>query len=385
MIRDGLDRGRFHLVFQPVVSARTGQLKGFESLLRMVDNDGHVISPKDFVPVAEDIGLITPIGTWALREACRTAGYWPENLSVAVNLSPAQFVALTTRDETISQVVAHVLAETGLKPERLELEITEGLFLEHSDIVMRELEALKALGVAIVLDDFGTGYSSLAYLWKFPFDKLKIDQSFVHLLTKGDVKMTSFVRTIASLGHTLNLKVTAEGIETYEQAAFVRALGVDSIQGFLFGRPRPSTELDEWILDPQQVIAIDLPYAETSPLVPDPMPPIVAAPPRPDTAALSRPDTAALPPSNSTRLTERTPIRAPYQPKPRALTSGSPATAPKADAEPVPVVDSAPEAEDRRPQPPAMTALQAATMGRYSGGVRVTVRPGIVRPAPSKV
>jgi EAL domain-containing protein (putative c-di-GMP-specific phosphodiesterase class I) len=186
--------------------------------------------------------LIVKIGAWVLREACRTAATWPENLTVAVNLSPAQFAA------GVSGVVAAALKETGLAAHRLELEITETLLLGNSETIMAELKALKAMGVAIVMDDFGTGYSSLSYLWRFPFDKIKIDRSFMQGFDGSNRDAKTVVKTIIALGRELNMRVTVEGVETAAQAAFLDKVDGDQAQGYFFGRPIPASEVGAHIL-----------------------------------------------------------------------------------------------------------------------------------------
>jgi EAL domain-containing protein (putative c-di-GMP-specific phosphodiesterase class I) len=201
-----------------------------------------VIPPLEFIPVAEDLGLIGKIGAWVLREACRTAATWPDTLSVAVNLSPAQFSA------GFSGEVAAALNETGLTANRLELEITETLLLGNSQVIMAELHALKAMGVAIVMDDFGTGYSSLSYLWQFPFDKIKIDRSFMQGFDGHSRNAGTVVKTLIALGRELNMRVTVEGVETAAQAAFLDKIGGDQAQGYFFGRPVPSSEVSAHIL-----------------------------------------------------------------------------------------------------------------------------------------
>ena len=188
-----------------------------------------------FIPVAEDLRLIDKIGAWVLREACRAAATWPDNLTVAVNLSAAQFLA-----GGVSHVVAAALEEAGLAPHRLELEITETLLLGNSEVIMSELQTLKAMGVAIVMDDFGTGYSSLSYLWRFPFDKIKIDRSFMQGFEKSSRDAKTVVKTIIALGRELNVRVTVEGVETATQAAFLDTVDGDQVQGFYFGRPVPA-------------------------------------------------------------------------------------------------------------------------------------------------
>ncbi|MGA2041886.1 MAG: EAL domain-containing protein [Roseiarcus sp.] len=242
-IREGLLGDRFELYFQPAVQMPERRVVGFEALLRLRDDRGVPIPPTIFIPIAEQIGLIGPIGTWVLREACKTAKSWPDNLKVAVNLSPAQFAA----GDIYATVVA-ALADSGLEPQRLELEITEGLLLQDSDAVMDQLRKLKDFRIGIVMDDFGTGYSSLGYLWKFPFDKLKIDRTFMQALDADDHENAeTIVRTIIDLGQSLNMTVTVEGVENERQIVFVEAGGCDQIQGYYFARPLPASDLAAYI------------------------------------------------------------------------------------------------------------------------------------------
>ena len=207
---------RFELHYQPLFEISEHRLIGFEALIRLPAEDGTLIPPLVFIPVAEELRLIDKIGAWVLREACCTAATWPENLTVAVNLSPAQFSA-----GSVSDIVAAALKEAGLAPHRLELEITETLLLGDSETIMAELHSLKAMGVAIVMDDFGTGYSSLSYLWRFPFDKIKIDRSFMQGFNGSGRDARTVVKTIIALGRELNMRVTVEGVENAKQAAFL--------------------------------------------------------------------------------------------------------------------------------------------------------------------
>jgi diguanylate cyclase (GGDEF)-like protein/PAS domain S-box-containing protein len=243
IIRDAVLRDRFELHYQPLFELAERRLIGFEALIRLPAEDGTLIPPLVFIPVAEDLGLIDKIGAWVLREACRNAAAWPENLTVAVNLSPAQFLA-----GGVSNIVAAALKEAGLVPHRLELEITETLLLGNSEAIMAELQTLKAMGVAIVMDDFGTGYSSLSYLWRFPFDKIKIDRSFMQGFEGSSRDAKTVVKTIIALGRELNMRVTVEGVETATQADFLDAVDGDQAQGFFFGRPVPASEVSAAIL-----------------------------------------------------------------------------------------------------------------------------------------
>ena len=216
IIRDAVLHDRFELHYQPLFEMSERRLIGYEALIRLPAEDGTLIPPLVFIPVAEDLQLIDKIGAWVLREACRTAATWPEHLTVAVNLSPAQFLA-----GRISDIVAAALKAAGLAAHRLELEITETLLLGNSEAIMAELQTLKAMGVAIVMDDFGTGYSSLSYLWRFPFDKIKIDRSFMQGFDGSGRDVKTVVKTIIALGRELNMRVTVEGVETATQAAFL--------------------------------------------------------------------------------------------------------------------------------------------------------------------
>jgi diguanylate cyclase (GGDEF)-like protein len=243
VIRDAVLHDRFELHYQPLFEISERRLIGFEALIRLPAENGALIPPLVFIPVAEDLQLIDKIGAWVLREACRTAATWPEHLTVAVNLSPAQFVA-----GSVSDIVAAALKEAGLAAHRLELEITETLLLGNSETIMAELQLLKAMGVAIVMDDFGTGYSSLSYLWRFPFDKIKIDRSFMQGFEGSSRDAKTVVKTIIALGRELNMRVTVEGVETATQAAFLDKADGDQAQGFFFGRPVPASEVNADIL-----------------------------------------------------------------------------------------------------------------------------------------
>jgi diguanylate cyclase (GGDEF)-like protein len=233
-LRRALDTNAFQLAYQPLFSFHDKTLLGFETLLRWPDGWAPK-SPAEFIPVAEESGLIVPIGAWVLRMACKTAAAWTKPLKVAVNLSPVQF-----RHGDIVATVKEALEISGLDPARLELEVTEGIWIQNSDAVLEQLAHLRAIGISIALDDFGTGYSSLAYLWKFPFDVVKIDRSFVTAM-QIDPKADAIVKTIVALGKTLFLTVTAEGVETSAQAQTLSAAGCDHVQGYLFGRPLSAT------------------------------------------------------------------------------------------------------------------------------------------------
>jgi EAL domain-containing protein (putative c-di-GMP-specific phosphodiesterase class I) len=238
-LRRALAGGEFELHYQPLVDISADKISGFESLLRWRHPEKGMISPAEFIPVAEDIGLITPLGEWVLREACNEAVKWPTDVKVAVNLSPVQF-----RSRNLVQVVISALAQSGLSPKRLELEITESIFLAETEANLAILHQLRELGVRISMDDFGTGYSSLSYLRSFPFDKIKIDRSFVKDLAERP-DCVAIVRAISGLGRSLNITTTAEGVETIDQFDWLRAEGCNEVQGFLFSAARPAAEVAE--------------------------------------------------------------------------------------------------------------------------------------------
>ncbi|OKO74077.1 PAS-domain containing protein [Bradyrhizobium sp. AS23.2] len=239
-LRTALERREFHLVFQPQVRLDSSELTGFEALLRWMHPSRGFVSPVEFIPIAEENGLIVPIGEWVLRTACATAVSWPD-VTVAVNLSPVQF-----RSRGLVTMVTSALAEAGLPPRRLELEVTETALLDDSEATIEILHQLRALGVRVSLDDFGVGYSSLSYLRKFPFDRIKIDRSFVGTLGESP-ESVAIVRTIASLGSVLGVETTAEGVETIEQLDFVRECGCTAVQGYYFGKPCPAAEVGRTI------------------------------------------------------------------------------------------------------------------------------------------
>jgi diguanylate cyclase (GGDEF)-like protein/PAS domain S-box-containing protein len=230
-LRGALEAGEFHLVYQPQIRLDNGQLTGFEALLRWDNPRRGAISPVDFIPVAEETGLIVSIGEWVLRTACATAAQWPSYVTVAVNLSPVQF-----RSRGLAAMVTSALAATGLAPHRLELEVTESALLQDDAATIAILHQFRALGIRVSMDDFGVGYSSLSYLRKFPFDKIKIDRSFVGTLGET-VGSEAIVRTVANLGINLGMTTTAEGIETAEQLEVIRRAGCTEGQGYYFSRP----------------------------------------------------------------------------------------------------------------------------------------------------
>ena len=236
-LRSALAGGQLVMFYQPLFATDGEELVGYEALLRWDHPDRGMVSPGEFIPLAESAGLIDNIGLWALRRACTDASQWPAPLTVAVNLSAKQFAS-----GRLVRQVARTLADSGLAPERLGLEITESLLMTNSEQVMQTLRRLGALGVSIAMDDFGTGYSSLAYLWRFPFDKLKIDQVFTRNMVQ-DPKVAMIVRSIITLAHSLDMRVNAEGIEDPQQMALLQSLGCDELQGFLLGKPGPHGSL----------------------------------------------------------------------------------------------------------------------------------------------
>jgi diguanylate cyclase (GGDEF)-like protein/PAS domain S-box-containing protein len=240
-LRRALAGGEFDIAYQPQISLATNELIGFEALLRWNHPVRGPVSPAEFIPVAEEIGLIIPIGQWVMRQACVEAAKWPGALKVAVNLSPVQF-----RGRGLVAAVTQALAAANLPAKRLELEITEAVLMEHNDANLSTLHQLRALGTRIAMDDFGTGYSSLSYLRSFPFDKIKIDRSFVFDSITGQ-QGEAIIRTIAELGSTLGIETTAEGIETAEQLALVRRAGCTEGQGYLIGRPCSRAKALEFI------------------------------------------------------------------------------------------------------------------------------------------
>ncbi|ODT72672.1 MAG: hypothetical protein ABS75_02355 [Pelagibacterium sp. SCN 63-23] len=229
-LRLALQRDELRLMFQPLFGIDENRVTCVEALLRW-DHDERTISPAEFIPVAEETGLIVPIGEWVLHEACKAAAAWPETVHVAVNLSPVQF-----RNKGLVGQVRQALAAARLAPTRLELEITESLLLTESETTIAALHELRAMGVRISMDDFGTGYSSLSYLRSFPFDKIKIDRSFMRDLTSRSDSQ-AIIKAVIGLGQALGMSTTAEGVETEEQLALVRAHGVSEVQGFLFSPP----------------------------------------------------------------------------------------------------------------------------------------------------
>ena len=244
-LRAALVRDEFELHYQPVFDAKTRQPCGVEALVRWRHSSEGLIPPDRFIPLAEETGLIEPLGEWILEKACKDAVLWPDNIKIAVNLSALQF-----RTGKLFDVILCALVESGLPPERLELEITESVLMQNIDNNSVILQQLKNIGVSIVLDDFGTGYSSLSYLTTFPFDKIKIDKSFTRGLT-NNAGCAASVASVLTLARGLDMVVTAEGIETEQQFELLRIAGVHQMQGYLFARPCPVSELNFIALEQQ--------------------------------------------------------------------------------------------------------------------------------------
>jgi len=241
-LRKALPDGEFELYYQPVVNLASNAISGFEALIRWNHPEKGMVSPASFIPLAEEIGFIVPIGEWVIRQACTTAAQWPGELHVAVNISAVQF-----RSPGLMQVIVGALAASGLHPSRLEIEITETVLLHNREATLEVLHQLRALGVRIALDDFGTGYSSLTYLQSFPFDKIKIDRSFVKDITESAGSL-NIVRAVAALANGMGMTATAEGVETKEQRDSIISEGCTEMQGFLFSKPLPANEIERLFL-----------------------------------------------------------------------------------------------------------------------------------------
>ncbi len=238
-LRRALRTNELYLDYQPQFNLESGKLSGYEALVRWWHPTEGDMPPSTFIPIAEETGLIAPLGEWILRTACTYAATWEDDLTLAVNLSPAQF-----KTQDIEALVKKVLAETGLEPHRLELEITEATLLQNTDAVMETLTRLDQLGVSIAMDDFGTGYSSLSYLTRFPVKKIKIDRSFIETLGVSP-QTSAIVSSIVGLGQSLHVTITAEGVETEDQAEMLKRWGCDQVQGDFYGRPEPEVPESE--------------------------------------------------------------------------------------------------------------------------------------------
>ncbi len=235
-MRKALVNEEFVVYFQPINDAKTKAIRSFEALVRWRHPERGMISPAEFIPLAERTGLIVPLGEWVLRAACQEAMRWPPDVRLSVNLSACQF-----KVDDLTESIRNALAVTGLAAQRLELEITELVLLDECQDNLAILHQLRGLGARIAMDDFGTGYSSLSYLRSFPFDKIKIDQSFVKNIDQRDAR--EIVRAVASLGQTLGVTTTAEGVETEDQLAMMIEYGCSEVQGYLFSRPVPASHV----------------------------------------------------------------------------------------------------------------------------------------------
>jgi diguanylate cyclase (GGDEF)-like protein/PAS domain S-box-containing protein len=251
-LRDALAEGQISLNYQPLVNTETNTVVAMEAVMRWMHPELGPISPALFIPIAEESNQIAQLGEWALRRACEEAAQWPGNVKVSVNVSPAQFA-----NENLPVLVTQALAQSGLPPELLELELTESIFLNDSDSVDGMFAALKSIGIRLALDDFGTGYSSLGYLRKAPFDKIKIDQSFIRGVTEPGSRNVAIIKAIVSLAEALDMDTTAEGIEAHDELNLMRELKVSQIQGFIYSKPisgedaLAAMESGEWIIDPE--------------------------------------------------------------------------------------------------------------------------------------
>ena len=255
MLRGALDRGEFSLVYQAIISVKDKKLKGFEALIRWNNSELGRVSPVQFIPIAEQIGLISDIGTWVLRESTQQLKVWQVKyqrpLLMSINVSPRQF-----QDESILTAIKAVIKQTGLQASSIQLEVTEGLFLSASDRTIGIITALKDFGIKLALDDFGTGYSSLSYLNQLPFDVIKVDKSFVDGLVDNE-RDRKMVKAIISIAHGLSMEVVVEGVETPQQVHELQSMMADSIQGYYYSQPLPAKEAESRFLASTDVVAID--------------------------------------------------------------------------------------------------------------------------------
>lgn len=237
-----IENGQFELYYQPLFNTQQHKINGFEALIRWNHPEKGMVPPIEFIPLAEETGLIVQIGEWVIKEACHQAAHWPEHIRVAVNISPVQF-----RTKGLHAVLIQALSQSGLAPERLELEITESLLIDNVEDTLKSLHSLREMGVRVALDDFGTGYSSLSYLRSFPFDKIKIDQSFIVDIL-SDKGSAAIVQAITGLAAALGMETIAEGVERNEQAEMLRRNGCDNIQGYLLSKPVPISDVNALIV-----------------------------------------------------------------------------------------------------------------------------------------
>jgi EAL domain-containing protein (putative c-di-GMP-specific phosphodiesterase class I) len=249
-LRKALGRDEMELHYQPVVDSRSERVVSFEALVRWNSADHGFVSPGKFIPLAEDTRLIVPIGKWVMRRACEEARNWPDHVKVNVNVSPEQLLEPDFHDD-----VVEALAASGLRPERLEVEVTESIFLRDASVARNALEQVMALGCSVALDDFGTGYSSLGYIRKLRFSTIKVDRTFVQGAAQGSAESLAIINAVVAMAKSLDMTTTAEGVETAEEAELIRNLGCDKIQGYYFGRPMPSVEAQRLFADPRQLRA----------------------------------------------------------------------------------------------------------------------------------
>ncbi|MDO8360669.1 MAG: EAL domain-containing protein [Devosia sp.] len=242
-LRKAMVNGEFELYYQPIIDVKSDKITGCEALIRWHHPERGMVPPLEFIPVAEETGLIVQIGEWVLRQACKEAARWSSDVTIAVNLSPAQF-----KSRNLLPMVINALATSGLPPRRLELEITEMVLMQETEGAFAVLHQLRDLGIRIAMDDFGTGYSSLGYLRAFPFDKIKIDQSFIQDLP-GQKDSVAIVRAVVGLSSSLGITTTAEGVETAEQLASVTAEGCNEVQGYLFSWPKPAADVEKFLAE----------------------------------------------------------------------------------------------------------------------------------------
>src|SRR5205085_4299458 len=238
-LRQAITDGALEVYYQPCISLQDNEITGCEALLRWHHPERGMIPPAEFIPIAEDTGLINQLGEWVLTTACAEAATWPDHIKLAVNVSPVQF-----KSGTLALKIVAALAASGLAANRLELEITEAVLIRDDEAALAILHQLRGIGVRIALDDFGTGYSSLSYLQRFPFDKIKIDRYFVNDIAEPDGS-SSIVQAVVNIAAARNMTTTAEGVETQQQRHLLRGLGCTQMQGYLFSAARPSAELRE--------------------------------------------------------------------------------------------------------------------------------------------
>jgi EAL domain-containing protein (putative c-di-GMP-specific phosphodiesterase class I) len=236
-LRQAIIDGSFEVYYQPSVTLEDNKIVGCEALLRWRHSERGMISPAEFIPVAEETGLIDELGEWVLTTACAEAATWPDDIKIAVNVSPVQF-----KSGTLALKIVAALAASGLQASRLELEITEAVLIRDDEAALAILHQLRAIGVRIALDDFGTGYSSLSYLQRFPFDKIKIDRCFVNDIAEPDGS-SCIVQAVVNIAAARHMTTTAEGVETQQQLELLRALGCAEMQGYLFSPAKPAAEI----------------------------------------------------------------------------------------------------------------------------------------------